>query len=77
MNRTIFPPHQQESIRAPMIYIKERTKWEYKEIVRDLKKEQPLSEEELNALGKDGWEMSCITTHSNKSYFYFKRLADR
>ncbi|MFT3893618.1 MAG: hypothetical protein QM730_18470 [Anaerolineales bacterium] len=77
MNRTIFPIHQPESVRPPMVYIKERTQWEYKQIVRDLKKEQPLSEEELNALGKDGWEMSGISQHSNKSYFYFKRLAER
>jgi hypothetical protein len=77
MNRTIFPPHQHASIRSPMIYIKEPVKWEYKQIVRDLKKEQPLSEEELNALGKEGWEMSGIAQHSNKSYFYFKQLAER
>jgi hypothetical protein len=77
MNRTIFPPHQQEPIRPPMIYVKERTKWEYKQIVRNLKKEQPMSEEELNALGRDGWEMSGIAQHSNTSYYYFKRLADR
>ena len=77
MNRTIFPPHQHESIRPPMIYIKERTKWEYKQIVRNLKKEQPLSEEELNALGRDGWEMSGVAQHSHTSYYYFKRLAER
>jgi hypothetical protein len=80
MNRTLIPPHdpkQHESIRPPMIFIKERTKWEYKQIVRDLEKEQSLSEEELKALGEEGWEMSGVTQHAARSYFYFKRLADR
>ena len=45
MNHTIIPPYepkQHEPIRPPMVYVKESLKWEYKQIVRNLKKEDPL-----------------------------------
>jgi hypothetical protein len=80
MNHSMIPPHepkQPEAVRPPMIYVKESLKWEYKQIARNLKKEGPLSEEELNALGAEGWEMSGVAQHSSTSYFYFKRLVDK
>ena len=48
-------PVESGSIQPPMIYIKEEPVWEYKQLVRNLAKDQPPSEAELNALGKDGW----------------------
>ena len=44
MQRFLIPPRepQHEPIRAPMIYIEKRLKWEYKQIVRNLKKEGAL-----------------------------------
>ena len=77
MNHSILPPHepkQPEPVHPPMIYIKESLKWEYKQIARDLEKEAPLSEKELNALGAEGWEMSGVAQQSSTTYFYFKRL---
>jgi hypothetical protein len=80
MNHSIIPPHepkQSEPIRPPMVYIKESLKWEYKQIVRNLKKEGALSEDELNGLGAEGWEMSGIAQQPPLTYLYFKRLVER
>ena len=85
MNHAIIPPYepkQSEPVRPPMIYVKKSLKWEYKQIVRNLKKESPPDEEELNALGEEGWEMSGVAQHYSPdalrepplAYFYFKRL---
>lgn len=80
MNHSIIPPHeprQPEPVHPPMIYVRESLKWEYKQIARDLKKEGPLNEAELNALGEEGWEMSGIAQQPPFTYFYFKRLVNK
>lgn len=79
MNRTIIPPYEpkQQPVRPPMVYIEKKLKWEYKQIVRNLKKEKPLDEAELNALGEEGWEMSGVAHHPPTMYFYFKRLIEK
>ena len=78
MNRTLIPPHDpKQSIRPPMIYIEKQVKWEYKQIVRNLKKEGPIDEAELNALGEQGWEMSGVAQQPPLAYFYFKRLIEQ
>jgi hypothetical protein len=70
-------PVESGSIQPPMIYIKEEPVWEYKQLVRNLAKDQPPSEAELNALGKDGWELAGVFTDSPFVYFYLKRSAIR
>ncbi len=80
MYQTIIPPReptQPEPIRPPMIYIKESMKWEYKQIVRNLEKESPPDQAELNALGAGGWEMSGVAQQPPLAYFYFKRLIEK
>ena len=77
MNIPAYDPKRPESIRPPMVYIKEATKWEYKQIVRNLEKESPLEEAELNALGSDGWELSGVAQQPPLTYYYFKRLMDK
>jgi hypothetical protein len=79
MQHTIIPPRepQHEPIRPPMVYIKESLKWEYKQIVRNQKKEGALSDEELNTLGAEGWEMSGVAQQLPLTYFYFKRLIEK
>jgi hypothetical protein len=34
----------------------------------------PLTQGELNALGKDGWELVGVVALSNTVQFYFKRI---
>jgi hypothetical protein len=80
MNHMLIPPHepkQSEPVRPPMIYVEKQVKWEYKQIVRDLEKEKPLDEAELNAFGEEGWELSGIAQQPPLTYFYFKRLVEK
>ena len=80
MNSTLIPPYEPKpsaSIHPPMVYIEKRMKWEYKQIVRSLKKETPPDEAELNQLGEEGWEMSGVAQQPPLAYFYFKRLIEK
>jgi hypothetical protein len=61
------------SIQPPVVYVDESVAWEYKLVVRNLRTEQAPTEDELNALGKDGWEMSGVIADLPFTYFYFKR----
>jgi hypothetical protein len=61
---------------TPMVYVRDKTVWQYKLLTRNLSKEEAPSEEELNKLGKDGWELAGVFTDSPLVYFYFKRLKD-
>jgi hypothetical protein len=80
MNRMILPPYEpkeSEPVRPSMIYVKKSLQWEYKQLVRNLEKESPPDEAELNALGEEGWEMSGVAQQPPLAYFYFKRLIER
>jgi hypothetical protein len=80
MNHLIIPPYepkQSEPIRPPMVYVRQTPRWEYRQIVRNLKKEGPLDEGELNKLGEEGWEMSGVVQQPPLAYFYFKRLVEK
>ena len=79
MNRMLIPPRepQQQPVRPPMVYVEKQLKWEYKQIVRDLEKEKPLDEAELNQLGEEGWELSGVAQQPPLAYFYFKRLIEK
>jgi hypothetical protein len=59
------------------VYVEKPVKWEYKQIARDLEKEQPLDEAELNALGEDGWELSGIAQQPPMTYYYLKRQTEK
>lgn len=57
----------------PMIYVYEDLKWEYRCLAWDTRQEGPPPEQELNALGAEGWELAGIASLPNQVYFYFKR----
>lgn len=82
-SKFVFPPvppiptpHQPETPHVPasMVYVQQTTAWEYKQLTRDLSNEQTPTEDELNALGKDGWELAGVVTSQSIAHFYFKRL---
>jgi len=75
MNTALIPNAPQSGmLPPPIVYVKEKTVWEYKQLVCNLAKENAPGEDELNALGADGWELAGVFTDSPFVYFYFKRL---
>ncbi len=61
---------------TPIVYVREKTVWEYKRVTRDLLENNVPTEEELNQFGKDGWELVSILANSGSLHLYFKRLKD-
>jgi hypothetical protein len=55
-------------VQPPMVYVYEKPRWEYKVIFQSA-----LSEEELNALGAEGWELVGLVALPENTRFYFKR----
>lgn len=62
-------------VQPPTVYVSETVKWEYKQSICDLGKEEALNEKELNELGAGGWELAGVFSESGKAYYYFKRPA--
>lgn len=58
--------------RQPMVYVYENQAWEYRIITREAT-DAPLSEDELNALGRSGWELVGVSALAGKTSFFFKR----
>ncbi len=70
--RSNFPNPPSPSPIPPMVYVHDKAVWQYKVISRDLP--QALNEEELNALGKEGWELTAVLSEGGARHFYFKRM---
>jgi hypothetical protein len=75
-SKSSFPIQRGPAPPIPIVYVKDNSVWEYKVLNRNLSKEEAPSEEELNTLGKDGWELAGVFTDSPFVHFYFKRLKD-
>jgi hypothetical protein len=58
----------------PIVYVSEKTVWQYKQITRDLAQSNIPNEDELNELGKDGWELVSAFNYANTLHMYFKRI---
>jgi len=67
--RQAAPPFRVE---PPMVFVVPR--WEYKHLVHKVTDEAPIGEEELNALGREGWELAAVYTGLGSVHCYFKRL---
>lgn len=69
-----FPPGDpgpRAAPQPPMVYV--APAWEYKHVERPLGAEAPLREDELNALGAEGWELAAVVPAATTVHFYFKR----
>ena len=62
-------------IHVPIVYVPEKIAWQYLQLVRNLGKEVPPTENELNSLGAEGWELAGAFMREPMLYLYFKRLA--
>lgn len=60
-------------IAPPMVVVREKLKWEYKRIAQNLARDEAPSEDELNCLGAEGWELAAVVQDSPLVYLYFKR----
>ncbi|HEU4564094.1 MAG TPA: hypothetical protein VFS05_05585 [Gemmatimonadaceae bacterium] len=72
-----FPPAEpapRAPMQPPMVYVS--PEWEYRRLDRSLGAEAPPTEEELNALGAEGWELAAVVTAGERAWFYLKRLRE-
>ena len=69
-----FPHQPLPRPKPPMVYVTEKTVWEYKQVVRNLADSKIPTEDELNALGKDGWELVTVLANAGHLLLYFKRV---
>ena len=60
-----------------MVYVYESLRWEYRRIARNARDQGAPSEQELNALGAEGWELAGIANLPGEMYYYLKRTVDR
>lgn len=70
----VLPPQPgpQAPLQPPMVYV--APVWEYKHLFRAVSGEAPpVSEEELNALGAEGWELTGVIPGPTGVHFYLKR----
>jgi hypothetical protein len=69
-------PHEprRPQVQTPTVFVYEKQEWEYK-VVSGIAAADPLAaERELNALGKDGWELVGIVNVANDVRLYLKRI---
>ena len=74
-----FPPRPADArgghISPPWVPVTPR--WEYKEVVRSLETETLPTEQELDRLGADGWELAGVANEGHRVHLYFKRERGR
>jgi hypothetical protein len=66
-------PPQPARVQPPAIVVYEKQRWEYKVISKDPADAQ-LTENDLNALGNDGWELTGVVPLPHAVQFYLKRV---
>ena len=73
-----FPPRPAppagNPLEPPLVWVEPR--WEYRDVVRRVSDEGPLSEAELNAFGADRWELAGVVPMGEVVHYYFKRAAN-
>lgn len=66
-------PRTGTPLEPPSVWVEPR--WEYRDVVRRVTDEVPLSEAELNALGQERWELTGVIPIGGAVHYYFKRVA--
>ena len=69
-----IPAPQRAHPHAPTVFVYEKQEWEYRIITKNIDVDALQTEQDLNPLGKDGWELVGITTIASIMQFYLKRI---
>ena len=67
-------PRTGTPLEPPSVWVEPR--WEYRDVVRRIADEAPLSEAELNGLGQEHWELTGVIPVGEVVHYYFKRVAN-
>ena len=69
------PPTQEQrpNVQPPTVFVYEKQRWEHKVISKDAGADQLGTQDELNALGREGWEPVGVVSTSGGLHFYLKR----
>jgi hypothetical protein len=67
------PPGETRGTHVEPPWVPIESRWEYRDLVRDLDSSELPSEAELNVLGTDGWELAGTVSQGRRVHFYFKR----
>jgi hypothetical protein len=72
----VTPPQepQRPHVQPPTVFVYQKQGWEYKVVSKNSAGDALLTEDELNALGKDGWELVGVVPLTSKVQFYLKRV---
>ncbi len=62
-------PTDLENVQPPMVYATEAIQWEYKQLSNDM----PPTENTLNELGKEQWELCAVVASGEQFIAYLKR----
>jgi hypothetical protein len=60
-------------IEPPMVYVEPT--FEYKQVSREMGDGAPISDDELDELGRAGWELVSVINDGRAAHFYFKRTS--
>ena len=66
-------PMQWPRVQPPTVYVYERQEWEYR-VVTKAPDEPALCVDDLNVLGRDGWELVGVVPLQTRVQLVFKRL---
>jgi hypothetical protein len=69
------PDTQCPCVQPPTVFVYLKQSWEYKVVSKNTADEPPLTENELNALGRDSWELvGMVPIAASNVQFFFKRV---
>jgi hypothetical protein len=68
------PEPQRPQVPPPTVFVYQKDSWEYKVISKSVAADSQPTEDELNTLGRDGWELVAVVPASGVAQFYLKRL---